>query len=108
MQEDNNKPLNNITPKSIMDRITEDRLNADHRKAVLEEEIEAHKAALNRLFSSPDGQYFLNKLLRYANLTSFDKVLNPAKLVEDRGRQSIWFELIRPYIDKSIRSELDF
>jgi hypothetical protein len=101
-------PINHITPQSIMDRIAKDRIENENKKAILEEEIEDYKKVVNRLFSTPDGIYWLNKVLRYSGLTSFDKTLNPAKLVEDRGRQSIWFELIRPYLDKSIRSELDF
>lgn len=105
---DKNKPVNNITPDSILDRIARDRLEGQHREALLKEEIEEFKACVNRLFSSPDGQYFLNKYLRFAGLTSFDKVLNPAKLVEDRGRQSVWFELLRPYLKKQIRAKLDF
>ena len=105
---DDERPVNHITPQSIMDKIAEGHLNANNRDALLKEEIDEYKACINRLFSTPDGQFFLNKLLRFAGLTSFDKVLNPAKLVEDRGRQSVWFDLLRPYLDKSIRRELDF
>lgn len=108
MSSDETKPLNNITKPSILDEIARRQDEANHRKALLEEEVAEYTACINRLFSSPDGQFFLNKLLRFAGLTSFDKVLNPAKLVEDRGRQSVWFDLLRPYLDKSIRRELDF
>lgn len=97
-----------ITPESVLDKMYRDQMERSKHEALLQEEVAEYKAAVNRLFSSPDGLFFLNKLLRYSGLTSFDKTLNPAKLVEDRGRQSIWFELLRPYLDKSIRSELDF
>lgn len=110
MSENNNdqKPLNHITPQSILDKITKDRLDEATRQAILEEEMEEFTKVVNRLFSSEDGQHFLNKLLRYAGISSFDKTLNPAKLVEDRGRQSIWFNLVKPFLDKKHISTLDF
>lgn len=98
---------NPITPESILDRMVRDREELDRIEAVLKEEEADYRAALNRLASSPDGQYFFNKMIRYCGINTFDKVLNPAKLVENEGKRKVFLELVRPYLNKEILNELD-
>ena len=76
-------------------------------KEAAEEEIQDYIKAINRLFASEDGKFFLNKMKRACGINSFDKEINPAKLIEDRGRGLVWFELIRPYLDVNILRELE-
>ncbi len=90
-----------------IDKLREQKAAQEAELLKLKEEEEDYRNAINRLFSSPDGKYFLNKLKRACGLNLFDKDLNPAKLVMDNGRRAVWFELIRPYIDKAILSELE-
>ena len=84
------------------------RADAEQRKVLLEEEIQDYSDAVNRLFSSPDGKYFLGKLIKYIGRNSFDKDINPAKMIEDRGKNMVYLELIRPYLDKTVLMEMDY
>lgn len=90
-----------------IDDILRKREQRKHDEAILKEEIEQYTNAVNRLFSSEDGKFFLKKLVMYCGVNSFDKQLNPAKLIEDSGKRKVFLELIRPFLDKTIRAELE-
>lgn len=87
--------------------IIEKRKERELQGELLKEEIEEYRKVVNALFSTPNGLYFLNKMKRACGVNSFDNKLNPAKLVEDNGRRSVWHELIRPHVDVSILRETE-
>lgn len=90
-----------------IDKMTQKRKEQKELELRIKEEEEEYRIVINRIFASDDGKYFLNKLKRSCGLNTFDKEINPAKLIEDRGRRAVWFELIRPYLDKSILMQLE-
>ena len=90
-----------------IDKMLAKRAAVEKQGLLLKEEQEDYRNAINRLFASEDGKFFLNKMKRSCRLNSFDKDINPAKLIEDRGCRSVWFELIYPYLDKNILKELE-
>ena len=93
--------------KDSIDKMLAKKAAQEKQLLLLKEEEEEYRNAINRLFSTPDGEFFLNKMKRACGLNLFDKELNPAKLVEDRGSRKVWFELIHPYIDKNILRKLE-
>tara|TARA_R110000782_G_scaffold250267_1_gene337517 strand:+ start:132 stop:446 length:315 start_codon:yes stop_codon:yes gene_type:complete len=93
--------------KDTIDKMLSKKAEEERQILLLKEEIEDYRKAINRIFSTDDGKYFLNKMKVACGLNLFDKELNPAKLIEDRGRRGVWFDLIRPYLDKDILRELD-
>lgn len=103
MSED--KPYNPMAHDSI-DKLLASRARNQKRQAEMIEQVEEWKTVLNRLFSSPDGQYFLKGLIKYSKIHSFDNPTNPAKLVEDEGKRKVYLELIRPFLDKTILMEI--
>lgn len=102
MQEDSNP----VSPDSL-NRMMERKKKHDLNKARYLERLEEYKVVVNRLFSTPDGKYFLNDLIDYCGIHSFDQQLNPAKLVEDAGKRKVFLEMIRPHLDKTILMELN-
>lgn len=103
---DKEKPVNHITPESILNKMARDKEARNEHAAKFLERVEDYKTVVNRLFSTPDGLYFLNDLIDYCGINSFDKELNPAKLIEDRGKRKVFLEMIRPYLDKIILQQL--
>ena len=99
-------PYNPFDTSSSIDKIAEAREKKKQQEALLAEEVADYKEALNRLFSTPDGQYFLKKLIKYCGVNSFDNSLNPIKDVKDAERRKVYYELIHPYLDKTIRMEI--
>lgn len=97
---------NPFSPASI-DDINKRREEALRRKAILEEEIAEFKVVINRLASSPDGQYFLRKLIRFAGIFHEDNEINPAKMVEQKGKRKAYLDLVRPYLTFETRQALE-
>ena len=77
------------------------------QEAIAKESEEDYKNALNGMAATPNGQFVLKQLIRYCGVFAHDDVLNPAKLVEDRGKRSVYLKLIRPYLDKQTLIELE-
>lgn len=100
-------PLEAMASGASIDEITKRREEALKHKAILEEEIIEYKMVINRLASTPDGQYFLRKLIKFAGIYSFDNDINPAKMVEDRGKRRAYVELVRPFLETSTRITLE-
>lgn len=92
---------------SIVEKILNDRLNEDKRKAILEEEIAEYKSALNGMAATPNGQYFLKKLIRYCGVYSYDHKIDPAMLVEKAALRKVYLELIRPFLEIETRNTLE-
>jgi len=91
---------------SSIDKIGEAREKRERQQALLAEEVREYRLVLNRLFASPDGQFFLKKLIKYCGVNSFDNSINPTKDVKDAERRKVYLELIRPYLDKTILMEI--
>lgn len=98
---------NPITAPSIIEKMMNERKLKERREAIADEERQEYITVVNRLFSSPDGVYFLNKLIRYCGVYSFDKTLNPAQDVVDAATRKVYLELIRPYLEPATKNLLD-
>lgn len=96
-------PFSNLSVEKMLEK----KKAKEHQRALLAEEIEEYKACLDRLFSSPDGKYFIKKLIRYVGLFSFDTKIDAGKLVEDAAKKKVYLELIRPYLSATTRMELE-
>jgi len=78
------------------------------RKALLEEEIAEYKTALNEMFSTPNGKLVASKIIKYSGIHAFDNErIDGAKLIEKEARRKLWLELFRPYLNPTIRRELE-
>lgn len=101
-----NLPYNPFDTSSSIDKLAEAKENRKKQEALLAEEVHQYREVLNRLFASPDGQFFLKKLIKYCGVYSFDNSINPTKDVKDAERRKVYLELIRPYLDKTILMEI--
>ena len=102
----NDLPYNPFDTTNSIDKIAESRERRKHQEALLAEEVAEYRMVLNRLFASPDGQFFLKKLIKYCGVYSFDNRVNPTQDVKDAERRKVYLELIRPYLDKTILMEI--
>ncbi len=99
--------MSELSGSSIVQKILSERAKDDERRAILDEEIAEYKTALNGMAASPNGQYFLKKLIRYCGIYSFDAKIDPAKLVADEARRKVYLELVRPFLEPETRNELE-
>lgn len=105
----NNNDDNRYNPHShsSIDKIEAAREEQKAQELAVKAASEELKLCMNRLFGTPDGKHFLNCMIGYCGINLFDKEINPAKLIEDKGKRQVWLEFIRPHLDKAILAELD-
>lgn len=85
---------------STLDKILERKAEQERKEAIIAEEVADYKAVLERICSSPDGQFIMKKLIRYCGVFSFDHKIDGGKLVEDAGKRKVFLELFYPYLSK--------
>lgn len=98
---------NKLEAGSVIQKIINDRMDADKRDAIIAEEVEEYTKALNGMANSPNGKLFMRKLVRYCGVFAFDQKIDPAKLVADEARRKVYLELVRPYLTNETRMELE-
>lgn len=93
--------------KSIVERLIEAEQNKRNFKKELIKKKEQWALCVNRIASTPDGKYFLQMLVTHAEIFAIDPNINPAKLVEDRGRKEFYLNHVRPYLNKSNKNKIE-
>lgn len=94
--------------RSIADSMIERAGLNQQREEVIIERIEDWKKAVNRLASSPDGKLFFGYLIKSCNLhTPQPNARDTVQAVVDKQRQDFYLRHVRPYLDKSIRAEIE-
>lgn len=97
---DPNKPKKDFITADSIAKIMAQRKEAEHQHAIREEEVKEFAGAVNRIFSSPDGQLLLKKMIRYSGLLAFDKTIDGAKMLKHEGRKEMIKELLLPYLNR--------
>lgn len=104
MIEDTGVGYNPMALDSI-DKLNARREQTEKQKALLKEEMDEYKLVLSRIFSSPDGQYLLKKMIRYSGVFSFDNNPPDGRLAEEKGKRKFFLELFWQFLDKTIKME---
>ncbi len=102
----NNEGYNPFAQDTI-EKMLSKKQEREKQFALLQHEVAEYQVILKKLLSTPEGKYFLKKLIKFSEIFSFDKEINPAKLVKDSGRKSVYLEMIRPYLDKKTIREVE-
>lgn len=92
---------------SVVDALAKKQAERDKQQEVVIENIEEYKIALNRIFSMNEGKLFAKYLLRFCMVFNDDTQLNPAKLIEDKGKRAVYLKMVRPFIDKQLIMEIE-
>lgn len=91
----------------IVDAWTDARKKQQQADEIIIERIEDWKETLNRLASSPDGQTFFKMMLKASNLFSPVAGKDTVQAVVDKQRQDFYLRHVRPYLDRSVRGEIE-
>ena len=83
--------------------------NAERDKALLiqKEDEEEYKKALNQFAATREGRYLFSRWLRYIGIFHSDDQINPAQLIVDKGKRDFYLKMIRPYLDKKNRKDIE-
>ena len=91
---------------SVVDQILKDRAAKEENKALLAEEVEDYKKALNGIAGSEYGTFFFRKLIRYCGIHAVKRT-DPTHMFEMGIKANVYNELIRPYLEPEIRAEIE-
>lgn len=93
-------PLNPHTQhETTIDKINEGREKVKALKKAQEEEMRVRAIAINGVFNTPNGRKLWQHLKDYCGLFAVDEQLNPAKLVEDRGKRLVLLDGLRKHFE---------
>lgn len=96
-----------LNERNIVDALAKKAAEREKSQEVVIENIEEYKQALNMVFSTNEGKLVMKYLLRHSGIFNDDAQLDAAKLVEGKGRKSVYLKMIRPFLDKQLRMELE-
>lgn len=105
-------PPNKENPIDRYSRSTIDKIEDQHKKdaenrAKMLEKQEEYRKALNRMASTPDGQYVLKQLIEFCGVFAFDNSAPDGRLAVEKGRRQVYLQAVRPFLDKSIIQEIE-
>lgn len=86
------------------DRIADMKAQQEAKQELVIEREQDFKDALNRIFSSSDGQFVAKYLIKYCKVFGTSTQHN---MMEDQGKRKVYLELIRPYLDVTIRKDIE-
>lgn len=105
------KPLDPIPPPfdvtSVVDKLLRERMaQKDQEKILVDNEMEWARV-INLFASTDNGKYFFKILVRICGVFKVDADATPSKMLEDKGAREIYNKWIRPYLDKSLRMDIE-
>lgn len=94
-----------------MGSVVDDLINNQEKlKKIQETALENEKkfrGAINTITDTPEGMYFFKCLVKFVGLYHDNPSLDSAKLIEDKGRKSVYLRLIRPYLNPDSIKEIE-
>lgn len=93
--------------ENIIDKILDKKNNKKEFFDQNEKLKEDYSKALKGMAGSEFGNYFLKTLVNYIGLFEFKESQNHADMLMMRGKKQVYLELIRPYLTKTQRKEIE-
>lgn len=75
--------------------------------AMKAEELKEWKATLNRMASTKDGAQVLRIMIMLSGWQQPGNIKDTVRMVEDNGRIDFYLRWIRPYLDATLRKEIE-
>ncbi len=92
--------------KSTVERLLEQSQANEHQEALVKENVEQLKTAVNRIFSSPDGEFFFKFLRKGLRVDVVDRDFNPMALAGDKALRNIYLSIWK-LLDADVRQKLE-
>lgn len=90
----------------LIDKLAAQRVENEKRATIQAERAEEYKRALNNSLGSEDGIFILRHLIKYMGVFS-EGSLDAVKLLDERGKKSVYLNMIRPYLDKDVLHKVE-
>jgi len=90
----------------FLDKMQKHKADAEKKTHIQTERADEYKRALNNCMGTEDGIFVLRYILRYVGLFS-EGSMDAIKLLDERGRKSVYLNMIRPYLDQEILRKVE-
>lgn len=92
---------------SIIDKKVEQRKAQKKVEDAQAERLKEYKRAINGVFNTPNGRVLWSFLLDFCGVWHDDPELNPAKLIEQRGKRMVVTTGIKPLLEQKVLNKLE-
>lgn len=96
-----------MSPRSKIDELFEKEVAKTKQQEVVIENIKEYQLAINRVFSTNEGKLMAEYMMKFMGLFFDSDQINPAELIKEKGKKSYYLKMIRPYLDKKIRMNIE-
>ena len=94
-------------PQNTVSRILKEREKREHLEALGVENEQEYKKALNSMGKSRNGALVLRTLIKVCGVFEPDDGFDAAALIRKGERRNVYLKFIRPYLEPSIKQELE-
>lgn len=88
-------------------RLLQESKNLERQGEIAVENEKEYKEAINRLFSTPDGEFLAKYLIKYSGIFVAEPSTNPLQMAENNGKKLVYLRLVRGYLDNSLKHKLE-
>lgn len=92
---------------SMIDELLKRRKEHDEVLEAIKQHEEEYREAVNIVMNTQAGRIFHKYLKLICRADSYDVSGNGYKLIEDNGRRRVYFECIRPFMEKETIAKLE-
>lgn len=72
------------------------------------EELDKWRLSLNRIAATPDGKALFRAMISFSDLfTPPGNSRDTVKMVEDKNKAAFYLKWVRPYLDSSLRKDIE-
>lgn len=100
------KPSDFLDASKIADIIKKREESANQKEILVENEKE-YRLAVNRVYSTNEGKLLAKIMLRHNGMFKDENQLNPAGLIEEKGKRSYYLRYVRPYLENKLRMQIE-
>lgn len=97
----------NKPPRSKIDDMLDKAMERTKQAEIVIENQKEYALAVNRVFSTNEGKLVAEYMFKFIGLFDDPPLLNPAGLIEEKGKKSYYLKMIRPYLEKKLRMEIE-
>lgn len=79
----------------------------DKRKEFEIAELDKWKLSINRVVATPDGKALFRAMISHSDLFAPGSTRDTVKMVEDKCKIDFYLKWVRPYLDVTLRKEIE-
>ncbi len=107
MSEANDEIPDREVQKSTAEKLMDMQEGVKTHEAIALENAGEYRKALNSIGSSPNGQFVLKYMIKALGVFTVKPNRDGMALVADKANRDFYLTMIRPYLDKDLRQEIE-